>query len=111
MIESAKADVVGPSVAAHEPDALAHQRIGNRHQVARVAGLETSQYPLDLGDPLALRRNAGLCRLIGLQDLRDDAPAELAGKAPDQFARVIKPLVERKPHPEPELGIVFEQGI
>jgi hypothetical protein len=111
VIESAKPDVIGPSVAAHEPNALAHQRIGNRHQVARVAGFETCNSPLDFGDPLALRRNASLCRLISFQDLRDEAPAEVAGKAPDQLPRVVKPLVQGKPHPKPELGIVFEQGI
>ena len=37
MIEAAEADVVGPAVAADDPHALAHQRVGDRQQLARSA--------------------------------------------------------------------------
>ena len=55
VIEAAEADVICPSVAADQPHALTHQRIGERHQIARIVGFEARDDPLDLGDALTLR--------------------------------------------------------
>ena len=111
VIEAAEADVICPSVAADEPHAFTHQRIGQRHQIARIVGFEASDNPLHLGDALTLCHDAGLGGLVGLEDFRDDAPAELRLKSPRQFARVVQPLVDREPHAEAELRVVFEQRI
>ena len=111
VIESAEADVIGPAIAADEPNALAHQRIGNRQQVARVAGFEACNKPLDFGDALALRRDASLGGLVGFQDAPLRVVRRADRKAAGAARRVVRLLVERQPHPEPELGIVFEQGI
>jgi hypothetical protein len=39
VVEAAEADVVGPAVAAHDPYALAHQRVGDGQQVAPAVGI------------------------------------------------------------------------
>ena len=105
VIESSKADVIGPSVAAHEPNALADQPIGDRDEIARLAARETGNQALDLGDALALRCDAGLSGLVRLEDLRYEAFAYLTRKPAKQFPRVVNPLVEREPHPSPNSAL------
>ena len=43
MVQPAEADVEGPSVAAQNPHALAHQRVGNGQQVARIGAVVAGQ--------------------------------------------------------------------
>ena len=43
VIEAAEADVVGPAIAAEDPDALAHQRVGDREQIAGFGGVVRRQ--------------------------------------------------------------------
>ena len=86
MIEPAKADVVGPAVAADDPDALAHQDIGQAEQVAGVGGALGRQrvervcqlvQPLfQPGYALALGGDAGLARLVGVQQTLDEILAD-----------------------------------
>jgi len=49
--------------------------------------------------------------LVRLEDRRDETFAHLTRMPPEQFLRVVSSLVEREPHPEPEFGVVFEQGV
>ena len=44
VVQAAVADVVGPAVAAQDPDALLDQRVGHRQQVARFAAASAGQF-------------------------------------------------------------------
>ena len=40
MVEAAKADVIGPAIAADDPDTLLHQRVGDRQKLLLVGAIE-----------------------------------------------------------------------
>src|SRR5690606_11076841 len=96
MIQAAVADVVGPAVAADDPDALAHQRIADAEELVdalrdrrlpvarRVAGryrLQRRQALLQLRDALALRGDPGLGRLVRLEQRLYQLRADLVRQA------------------------------
>ena len=114
MVEAAEADVVGPAVAADDPDALADQVVGERQQVLRR---RTARAPSTGGEPLAgagRRGRAGtdldLRLLAAVEQLPDQVAAPTAGaSARQQAAGVIGLGVERQAHAQAELGVVLEQ--
>ena len=54
VVESAEADVEGPSVAAQDPHALANERVSDGQQVARIGRIDTGELALQNLHPLAL---------------------------------------------------------
>ncbi len=67
MVEAAVADVIGPAVAADDPDAFLDQRVGQAEQVAGLAGVGTGQLLLQQLDAGALLEDAGLGGLVGVE--------------------------------------------
>ena len=77
VIEAAVSDVVRPAVAADQPDALLHQVVGERLQAAGFVDLHAGQLLAQGHDALALRRDAGLTRLIRVQERGGQSVADL----------------------------------
>src|ERR1035438_9930664 len=85
MIEAAIADVIGPAIAADEPNALLDQRIGHARELARLGGVDARELLLQRGNARAL--------------------GEAAATEPDHqrpLAADLLELVKRAEHPRRE---------
>ena len=113
VIEPAEADVVGPAVAADDPDALAHQVVGERSAAAgRVGSSMAASCALELGHALALRVDLVLGRLSALEQRLRARSAPIPARAPQQLARACSwCLSSARRIAEPELGVVLEQRV
>ncbi len=79
---------------------------------SRAAGdFRLSQLLLELLHALALREDARLGGLIGVEDGHGEFVADLRRQPPHQLLRVIVLLVDGQPHAHAELGVVFEQRV
>ena len=88
VVEAAEADVVGPAVAADDPDGLLHEVVGEvdeRPGGGRCGRRELHAQP---GHALALGRDAGVGRLIGLEDLAREAARKCRAELAEQLPRV-----------------------
>ena len=112
MIEAAVADVVGPAVAADDPDALLDQRVGHAEQVAGFGSVDAGEFVFEL---LARARAGRRCPASVFWSALRMACASSSpiGEAepPDQFAGVFVLLVDGEAHAEAELGVVFEERV
>ncbi len=112
VIQAAVADVVGPAVAADDPHALPDQRIGQAQQVAggrrRKAIACPTQFFLQQRHAGALLEDARLGGLIGVEQRLRQLVANRPAQPRHQFARVFVLLVDRQPHAQPELRVVFK---
>ena len=82
LVDTSEADVVGPAVAADDPDALAHQIAGERQQMSSVGAERTVDPGERLAEavhPLALEHDLGFRVLRGPQDARRRAPWPSSG--------------------------------
>ena len=116
VIEPAEADVVGPPVATDDPDAFAHQGIGNRRQVDRRAAVlvgvrKAAEHGSQLGHALALGPDPRLGRLVGRQDLGRQLDADDGSQLLDEQRSLAALGFIAEPHPEAELGVVLEQRV
>ncbi len=64
VIEAAVADVIGPAVAADDPDALFDEHVGEHEELLRVRRVDVLQLVFQFGNALALVVDIGL-RLFG----------------------------------------------
>ena len=112
VVQTAEADVVGPAVTAHEPDALAHQVVGERVRASVPR-------PRSSGDS-ARRRSATRSRcaampalvvLLGRQHGVAQRLAHVGSQPRQQRLRPGHVLVHRQAHAQAELGVVFEERI
>ncbi|MNG97572.1 hypothetical protein D3C79_566900 [compost metagenome] len=107
MVEPAEADVIGPAIAADEPDRLVHQviRIPRQLSGARLGAiLQQAAQLLDMG-PLLGDRQTGVLQPL-LQLGRDDIP-----QTRHQTAYPIAMLIDGEPEAQAKLGVVLEQGV
>ena len=84
MIQAAEADVVGPTVAADDPDSLADEISGERQElsgVRRTWTVDAGELVAQTGDPLALAADVGLGLLRGAKESVDDIRTELRREA------------------------------
>ena len=66
---------------------------------------------LERDDALALRGDAGLAGLVGLEEALHQVVADLAGEAAHEARRLLLVLVDGQPHAEAELGVVLEERV
>ncbi len=111
VVEAAVADVVRPAVAADDPDALAHQVVGDLLEPPGLERLDARQLLPQLDDALALGGDAGLGRLVGVDDRLDQAFTDLGRHLAKQLVPLLLVLVDRQPEAEAELGVVLEQRV
>jgi len=69
MIKAARADVVGPAVAADDPQAAAHEVLGQGKEIPRQAVGRVGQRTAKLLDPRPLRHDLTVCALRSVKDL------------------------------------------
>src|SRR5690349_15774254 len=62
VIEAAITDVVGPAVAADDPDALLDQIVGHREKFAGARAVDMQEFFFELPDALPLLENSGFAR-------------------------------------------------
>ena len=70
VVEAAEADVVGPAVAADDPDALADERAGERLEPACLGPVDAREPVAQLGDEPALLGDPGLGVRVGAGERR-----------------------------------------
>ncbi len=108
VIEPAVADVVGPAVAADDPDAAADQMIDDRQQIQREPARAMRQQPrLQLRDADALRADFGFLDLRrlgdGLGEIRARLCPRVAASSVSASSRCLS-AARRKPRPNSALS-------
>ena len=117
VVEAAEADVVGPAVAADDPDALADEVVGERQQVpgvrCRAVAVDAGRARRAGGRPARAGRAISASVVLGgVEDARATRSSPSAGaRRSSEPARLVGLGVEREAHPEPELGVVLEQRV
>ena len=111
MVQATEADVVGPAVAADDPDALAHQVVGDGEQPPRAFVVDAAQQHLQLLHPAPLFHDAGLIRLVGSEQVLEQLRLELVTQLGQQHLGLVNVLVDGKAEAQAELGIVLEQRV
>ena len=110
VVEAAEADVVGPAVAADDPDALPHQESATLQQVAaRRRRRAPRAAALQLGDALALRARCSASRRLRsrsrIASTRSSPTASRSSR--EQLAGVARPAcraASRMPRPNSALS-------
>jgi hypothetical protein len=97
MIETAVADVASPPIAAQNPNALLHQRIRHRVQIARFGVVKAAQCDLQRRDALALFSNTWLGGLILFQNPLNQSRVQVRSKITQQFQRIEAAEIDEKP--------------
>ena len=109
MVEPAGADVVGPAVAADDPYAAPDQVAGDAAQVVSGRPVQPGDPPLQLGDPVALRRQLGLAQLRRIEDLIGELGTDLLTQLGEPPPGLFGVPVGGQPQAQPELRVVLEQ--
>ena len=84
MIESTVADVVGPTVTTHDPQALADQSLCGREQIAPLGSVGALQLVLQSPHAFALLLDAVLVGLVCAQQRRNQFAADASRELPQQ---------------------------
>ena len=111
VIETAVADIEGPAVAAEQPDALAHQVVGDRLETARFEGLDGPQHLAQRGYARALLGDSLLRRLVRRQQIVNEVVTEPGCERRQQRSGLPDLRIDRQAKAEPELRVVLEKGI
>ncbi len=111
MVQAAVADVVGPAVAAHDPDAAWHERVSHRVELGGTDGLEFGQQRAQPRDTLSLRRDRCFVSAFGCEDLVDEVAGKLRGELLHEGLRQLPLLVDCQPETEAEFGVVLEERV
>ncbi len=111
MVHAGGADVIGPAVATHDPNAAPHQLVGHRQQVFGLLGVQLEQRGFQLGDADALRPDLRLGDLRGGEDGVHQPRIDLALEFQSQLRRQCQMLVGGQPEPQAEFGVVLKQRV
>ena len=84
MVETAVADVVGPAVAADNPDALAHQVLRERPQAMRCRIVKSCELVLERCDATSLRVDVRLADLRRVEQFPNARRRRAAARAREQ---------------------------
>jgi hypothetical protein len=111
MVQPAVTDVIGPTVAAHDPDAASSP--GCPPPPATASPRSRCRPPAFASGPPRARAGrkcpphpAGRPQMIG-----DTGHRPASAPAWQEFAAKLALLVDRDPEPQAELGVVLEQGV
>ena len=114
VVQAAGSDVVGPAVAADDPDAAPHQLVDHAAQVDDgriILVLQGVQTAAQLADPLPLSGVLRLPALGRLEDLVDQLRPDLLAQPGEALPGQRPVLVGGEPEPEAELGVVLEERV
>src|ERR1035438_3494466 len=111
MVEPAVPEGVGPPVAAYDPDALLHERIGHEEKAPRFGRVRALERGLQREDPFALSGDIGLRVLRSRQERAGERLADARGERLHERPRLVLERVQREAEPETELRVVLEERI
>jgi len=111
VIQPAVADVISPSIAAHDPHTFLHQQVGEGAQLLCFRRSIALQSLLEKADALPLLVDVGFVLLRSRENGRGQFVPDLSTQLQHQFASEFGLLIDREPESESELGVVFKQGI
>src|SRR3990172_940892 len=111
VVEATVADVVGPAVAADDPDALLHQVVGQGQEALGLGPAQGQERLLQRLDPRPLVCDPGLGGLIALDEPLHERGWEPGCEPLEHLARLLLVLVGREPHAQAKLGVVLEERV
>ena len=111
VVEAAVVDVVGPAVAADDPDRSTDEEVGEREQVGRIGVGRSGERRLQRRHALALHAEVRLGHLRRLQDGRHEIPADPRRELLCEGPRLRGLAVDREAIPEAELGVVLVERV
>ncbi len=111
MVQAAVADVVGPAVSAHDPDAFADQIVRDGQEVQGLRVRAPGELGLEGLHALSLGGDALFVLLRGADEPVHQLVAQLALHAAEHLVAVFHVLVQGEPVAEAELGVVLEEGV
>ena len=111
MVQAAVADIVSPAVAAHDPDALADQGIGDGCSRRARGSLMPARRCLSRATRSRWAAMPASVVWSALEQAVDQVFAHLPGKSGQQLAGELILLVQGQAHAQAEFGIIFEQGV
>ena len=111
VVETTGADVVGPAVAADQPDAAPQQVVGDAAQVVDLRPGQPLEAPGQLRHPLALGLQLRLADLRRRQDRLGEVRADGVAQLVEPAAGEAGVQVGGQPQAEPELGVVLEERV
>ena len=114
LVEATEADVVGPAVAADDPNPLPDQVARQRKQALGVVApraVDLGELVAQLGDAGSLELDLRLGILSAVEQPANELLADRGSEASHQLAGVVGLGVEGKAHAQTELGVVLEQRV
>ncbi len=111
MINSGRADVVGPTVTANDPDTSAKQVICHRPQVFDLLTSHGVELLLQLLHPGALMTQLRFVKLWGLQNRVDGLIAQLAAEFLKPCPGRVGMQISGQPQTQTKFGIVLKQRV
>ena len=111
MVEAAESDVVGPTVASHDPDGFEDEKIGEPAELAGLGGVPAMDRGAEFFHAGALGGDVGFGGLRGAEDFLDEAVADAGGKLAKQHSGVVGVFVHSDAQAEAVFGVVLEEGV
>ncbi len=111
VVEAAEADVVGPAVAADDPDAPPDQGVGHAQEQLRIGGPDRASFCLRMPTRPRWASISASSTCSRLEDRPDQVVAERGRHPPEQLAGVGLVLIDGQPQAQAELGVVLEQRV
>ena len=111
VIEAAVTDIVGPAIAAHDPEGAFEEGIRDSEESFGLIGIATSEFSFNGGDISANAFEIGIRFLFAVDEAIYEFVAEFSGEVFDEVLGEVLLLVESESHTETELGVIFEEGV
>ena len=111
VVEAAVADVIGPAVAADDPDAAPDEVVDHRQKIAGGLAVQLEEARLQLGDADALGPDLRFLDLRRLEDGVGQILTDDRSQLAEQRLREFEMLVGGEAETKAELGVVLEEGI
>ena len=111
MVEPAIANVIGPAVAADDPDAAPHEMIDHRDEIACGFAFDFEQSRLQFAHADSLGAQLEFLNLRRVQNICRERFADHRRQLRQQGAGQRQVLVGRQPEAEAKFGVILEQGI
>ena len=113
VVQPAEADVVGPAVAADDPDAPPDQGVGDRRELLGFGGAVRGPRAAASARPRgrAARGSGPRCPADWTGSASTSSSSHGLRQAAEQVARVILLLIDGHADAQPELGIVLEERV
>jgi len=109
MVQTTVADIVSPTVAAHDPDALLHQVICQTVEAAQFAFLLVFEHGFQLFDALALSVDFCLAVLCGIAELVRQFPTDALSVFLHQLFGIGGELIHSQAHAHAKFSVILEQ--